>query len=575
MECFIDGALSVANHMARDDDTVRDAIKVQLNTYFGTPFTDVTGAPLHYPQVPKYGFFLRSAVISIFPNLVLDVPFADPTLQNGRVPILLKKHLGKDVLLVLLDRAPEELKTIKMSQPPHQQRFSAGDLLDDNSLEFLFRRMYRSQVEADFFHEFGGPQKLYRPGYAPPASTGDHASMTVITQKVYDWNTRCLNMKVLEDFLLGQPNGLFVTHMPAEWGGTGPQWQLSSAMAGLLLVDTMKYIEIKGPNYDNPKSTAQVPYKMRVNPLAVQAAQVSSKLSILNKANLSTSAPLGALSLPGTATGLPPTMQNLLTQPPNTSARVQAQLSVSTPAHLAIRTSALSQPNPFHLTPPNSAITTITMKEPGFEYAIYPSTCSYVVPPLNSAPFANSWIPVDTPYAQDLIFSINIKPAWANPNTKGSLWLSEVQFTIPIGNPARRKGNKDIQGLGLVPDNASAGLRGRMLTNQRWIVHLDPGSEYMIIRLIPRSTRLATPVEWNRSLSFKLDEVDVGGLNVGTQSQTPQSQRGLTSVDVKEIYGWYNEAGKFQPQGTAEFRMSFLKVIGFPDWRPGMPMRKG
>lgn len=95
MDCFIDGALSVANHMAKDDDWVRDAIKQQLNEFFGKAYIDVNGEPLHYPQIPKYGFFLRSAIVAIFPDLTLDIPYPDEEKRRGRASILLKKRLGK------------------------------------------------------------------------------------------------------------------------------------------------------------------------------------------------------------------------------------------------------------------------------------------------------------------------------------------------------------------------------------------------------------------------------------------------------------------------------------------------
>jgi hypothetical protein len=204
MDCLIDGALSVANHMSNEDDILRDAIKQKMNNYFNTPIGAV-GAQ-HYPQVPKYGFYLRSAVVTVFPDLVLSVPYADDPLQNekqrsGRQPILYQKNVAKDVLFVLLDRLPDdgELFKIKISQPPHQQRFSIGDSLTDDSVEFLFRKVYPTEqpdptngvkvLPKDNLHEIGDPQTFHKIGDSPDK------------KPVYHWDSQCLIMSGFESAL--------------------------------------------------------------------------------------------------------------------------------------------------------------------------------------------------------------------------------------------------------------------------------------------------------------------------------------------------------------------------------------
>jgi hypothetical protein len=67
MDCLIDGALSVANHLERDDDAIREEIKQAYNAY-------LSDASLpNPPQIPGYGFILRSAIIKVMPDIRITV----------------------------------------------------------------------------------------------------------------------------------------------------------------------------------------------------------------------------------------------------------------------------------------------------------------------------------------------------------------------------------------------------------------------------------------------------------------------------------------------------------------------
>jgi hypothetical protein len=440
IECMVDGALSVANHMADDDDNIRQLIKAEMNNYLQAQLQTNKGS--HYPQVPRYGFFLRSAVVTVFPDLVVEVPYPDDTVAAGRAPILVQKHMGKDILMILLDRIPEQLDMIRMTQPAHQQRFCAGDILEEDYIEFLFRQIYREKdangnTPAEFLHEFGGPQKLYR------AHDSGHTSQ--LPAGTYDWDTRCLDFDKLEKFLFEPQNGLFPKDMPAEWG-TGT-WKLTSAITGLQLNDTMKYLEIKPPKVAGKANDPPKPYKLRTafdNP----------------------SAP--APNRPGTTTVTPaPTTS---TQP-NPSVKEQTTpITIFVPPSLNfskanLPASAISS-NPSTI----STVATVTKPalpqdptntERSFKYSIYPSIAPY--PGENQ----KSFVYTDLEYIGDVIFSINIFPK-AGKST--GLWLREIQFKIPLGDPAQRTGKgPTILGMGMCPANTSTtGSRGRMINNQRW-----------------------------------------------------------------------------------------------------------
>lgn len=68
MDCLIDGALSVANHLEKDSDVIREEIKNTYNAYLG----DTTSLP-HPPQIPRYGFILRSQIVKAIPDLKITV----------------------------------------------------------------------------------------------------------------------------------------------------------------------------------------------------------------------------------------------------------------------------------------------------------------------------------------------------------------------------------------------------------------------------------------------------------------------------------------------------------------------
>jgi len=68
LDCLIDGALSVANHLDRDDDLVRSYIKQTYNVYLAN---EVGGS--HKMQVPFYGLILRSQIVQVMPDMRITV----------------------------------------------------------------------------------------------------------------------------------------------------------------------------------------------------------------------------------------------------------------------------------------------------------------------------------------------------------------------------------------------------------------------------------------------------------------------------------------------------------------------
>jgi hypothetical protein len=69
MDCLIDGALSVGNHLESDDDQVKAAIKTLYNQYLSTTIP----AANMKPQIPCYGFVFRSQLVKVMPDMKITV----------------------------------------------------------------------------------------------------------------------------------------------------------------------------------------------------------------------------------------------------------------------------------------------------------------------------------------------------------------------------------------------------------------------------------------------------------------------------------------------------------------------
>jgi hypothetical protein len=121
LDCFLDGALSTANHLDPIDDTVRRAIKQIYNEYLKS-----TKRP-----TPRYGFLLRSSIVKSIPDLRVTTRYRKSDGHGGwtedgeRDPVLRHTKIDEYTILTLLECLPEDLYSIIISQPAHQQRFVA------------------------------------------------------------------------------------------------------------------------------------------------------------------------------------------------------------------------------------------------------------------------------------------------------------------------------------------------------------------------------------------------------------------------------------------------------------------
>ncbi|KAF4332928.1 hypothetical protein FBEOM_13275 [Fusarium beomiforme] len=133
VDAMVDGALSLANHMGQDMD--RAAIKWGINRFLEY----IPSQQTHHAQIPTYGFYLRSDLVTMY----LDLRVTTVGEDTGRAPLLSHDIVADGVMLGLLDCIPgKDLEQLIFTQPPHQQRFAAGPYLGGDKLELSIRKQY-------------------------------------------------------------------------------------------------------------------------------------------------------------------------------------------------------------------------------------------------------------------------------------------------------------------------------------------------------------------------------------------------------------------------------------------------
>ncbi|KAF5639339.1 hypothetical protein F52700_4191 [Fusarium sp. NRRL 52700] len=144
VDALIDGALSLGNHFGTDEDRV--AIKKALNDYIGRTPDGMD----HRVQIPAYGFYLRSDLVTMFPDLRVEVLSNDSALKaTGQdpptgAPLLRHEIVADGVMMAFVDRVPgsAQFSSLVFTQPAHQQRFAVARGLDTNEVKVDIRRQY-------------------------------------------------------------------------------------------------------------------------------------------------------------------------------------------------------------------------------------------------------------------------------------------------------------------------------------------------------------------------------------------------------------------------------------------------
>ena len=167
--CFLDGAFSMGEHFT-DNDEVRESIKANLDDYLSTPLSNSLGTP----AVPKWGFFLRSELVTKFPDMRIVAPRSTASLS--KVPEVLRKiTLDTDLLIALFDRTPTAAdfpSGITLVGPEHQGTNTLGEPGDLDTSHLTMRWTpttkegikYSPTTESNTFYPLD-PQDLFDPNH--------------------------------------------------------------------------------------------------------------------------------------------------------------------------------------------------------------------------------------------------------------------------------------------------------------------------------------------------------------------------------------------------------------------------
>ncbi|KAL7756987.1 hypothetical protein ACKLNR_013980 [Fusarium oxysporum f. sp. zingiberi] len=126
VDTLIDGALSIGSHSTVDEDCTRNEIKRAINSYLSQ-----VEVRYKHPRIPRWGAVVCGSLLSVF---------GDPRIRTGSSAaaspqLLVNTKLHDKALLLVLNCRPSDLpEGLTISQPPHQQLFAVGTVLEKNHI---------------------------------------------------------------------------------------------------------------------------------------------------------------------------------------------------------------------------------------------------------------------------------------------------------------------------------------------------------------------------------------------------------------------------------------------------------
>lgn len=490
LDCLIDGALSVANHLDRDDDLVKREIKETFNIYLRSLVPDAG----FKPQIPCYGFLIRSQLIKAMPDLRITVAWDPP---DNRWPVARWTKWDDETLMCLLDRQPQELDSkldsITLAQPPHQQRFSLGSALATNGqVTFDLRRLYTQ-----------GPPDNWPEKPMPDPS---------VANSWFNTSSRCLNLtKMATDI-----NGLL---------------QFGSASDAQAYIDPIANscelgLELNDPSY----------YFKIVPPVHEAAPSRDRQLYVHQPPPPPTSSSTAALPAPSVVPPPSPAVQ----PSPASIAKAPSMQPVITSMPTAPHQQPQMQPQPVHNTVTTRGIAVgIASLKSQFDLFVFPDYKGVPTRLTRGKYDPQDYVPTSNVYYFDLLFAILKKPT----GTDSSYQLLKLAIDIPVlASPP----SKTIPSL-LTSNYDGPGLR--MLSSQRFIPFLyspDATSKAPVlhVELVPRSAKAAYALPMNdqrtSEAGFRLAEANISPMTVTIPTQIEGSdlmqKREQVTITLTEWY---------------------------------------
>ena len=444
VNAFIDGGLSLGNHGGLDnyqdnaddnpnalDDPVRRSIKKAVNRYLTTSIKGKIGK--YRPPVPRFGFYMRSAVVAAFPDLKVS---CSPEMNMHSGPMLLKHDIiDKDVMRGYFSGEPlaKDLDEMLFSMPAHQQYFSAGSELSTDFLKATYKRIYtvrnprddkQNKSIADIAWERSNGGKGTRmdksgdptrpPVFVWGTDSGKSDVRLLLVEKLAAdvFTTVKAEMNAKHD-------GWFKEICPTS-AMTGiqlnsPAWQLRIAkLCASLNAASVKIHEISPClGYKSARALTQPPYIKRHEDKVVASSQLSSQQGSRHGLKIRQN---------------PPHFRRVCIAPPENDhdpdcddSEISSGSPILTPESLSVISSPELLPQPD--TPTTSTQPHARQHHPGANDTTVPT---YMISIFSAASTKTSSIPM-IPERQDMIFSIIYDrhgPTWS---------LTGFTISIPIG----------------------------------------------------------------------------------------------------------------------------------------------
>ncbi|KAK3307149.1 uncharacterized protein B0T15DRAFT_553568 [Chaetomium strumarium] len=514
VSALVDGGLSLANHLDRDDDRLRDAIKGAINTCLTTTMPGLG----YTPPVPTYGFLLRSALVTKFPDLIVDFKRKEQDGTKGEArqdndsgpPVILRHDvIGPDTLLGLLREYPvsPDFTSLLLRQPPHQQYFSAAEDLSATGISMQYQRVYTDGAAEDEDKDRGIPYTLQR-GVAPPLDRGVN----------FIWGTkdtavdlRILNVENMARDVRTQLIQLFTALGHPEWYS---EPYPTSALMGIQLSEPSWQLEFALPEKKKSTDATAVPPLPLPLPLPLLSTKPRQPRT-RNKASWGTDDHdrSGPACAPHPAFGDRRRAVPMRLAHPPPHARLPRPSS-----HPAARFPARVKPPP---RPPQygPSPSAVGIGSPGSPPS-GPPVIEYKLYPIGAAAAGASEVPVQ-PGRQDLVFSLVLQPG-----TGQTFELEWLQLQVPLQPPRPLMDNYDGAGAEMLSN-----LRLNVLAQ---FAPADDGrSPYLLLTLRPRSTTGSIPAAKIDEMSFLLS-----GVVVHKYAGSP------VSVDIK-VVEQYRDRGQW------------------------------
>jgi hypothetical protein len=508
INALVDGAMSLANHIDRDDDSVRSAMRTAITRYLKSNLS-VTDYP---PPIPQYGCYLRTSLVTKFPDLIVATI---PPPKADDQPVLLRHEIvATDTMLCLFGQPPggAAFKELTFTQPPHQQTFSASvrDLMP-TTFTTSYKRAYTiadptdpkredpiNQADTDIVWTKGGPNPGTHPaiyvwdqvGLAKPVSV---PSQPPPPNQIFDVR-RVLVDNLATDYLSELNN-----NMPA---GNFKDSYASSALMAYQFNTPCYFLQI-GLDQKGVLKTLTAPSK-HDRPIKTMPVRKKPKSSQRQPASKSTG-------------GQPRAQASRFPSPEERAIRKIPLKLASPPPHIPMIRKLPRSLLP-KLPPPKGPP---RVDDPGdpptFNYYFWSADQPGVLGAQGTIPMRVDGL------AQDIIFSIRLQ---GEPDL--SWELDSISIQIPIGPPSTTAGRGPLLNP---PYTGQTSMLSNLRFNPR--ISYSDDNQSLVIILTPRSSRGYVMLNQCLELSFMMGSVvvNVSDKSVGDIHVVP------TIVEQYEVKG--------------------------------------